>query len=166
MPARQTSSTIIKNGKLENARIKYQEALSLFRSEGQIQWNRYGAMLIINTIFIGLIGFTYSKDFYFPIFFKILFRLIPLLGLFLCHLWHQMTERGFIWMEFWISKGRELEKQIGDRDGINPINDGNDFRSKIGANVTPNAASWIIKVFALMYFLMLIGNVYQWKLFE
>lgn len=165
MPVRQVSNTKIVNDKLEDARVKYQEALSLFRSEGQIQWNRYSAMLVVNTIFIGLIGFTYSREFQFPIFFKILFQLTPLLGLFLCHLWHQMTIRGFIWMNFWISEARDLERQIVDGENINPINNGEDFRSKIGVGVTPNASSWIIKVFALVYFFILFGNISQWNLF-
>lgn len=54
---------------LENARIKYSSVLDLKNSEGEIQWNRYNAMLVVNTIFIGFIGFTYNKDFSFPWFF-------------------------------------------------------------------------------------------------
>lgn len=165
MPVRQVSNTKIGNDQLENARVKYQEALSLFASEGQIQWSRYSAILVINTIFIGLIGFTYSKDFNFSFLFERLFQLAPLLGLFLCHLWHQMTVRGFIWMNFWISEARELEKQIVDEKNINPVKNGNDLRSKIGADVTKNASSWIIMVFALVYFLILVGNLVQWNYF-
>lgn len=69
----------MKNDELENARVKYQAALDLFKSEGQIQWTRYSAMLLVNTVVIGLIGF--AKNIKFHGFFQQLNQFIPLLGL-------------------------------------------------------------------------------------
>ncbi len=142
---------------LENARIKYSSVLDLKNSEGEIQWNRYNAMLVVNTIFIGFIGFTYNKDFSFPWFFKIIFWLTPVLGLLLCHLWYKMTERGFMWSEFWMTKANEIENQINGK--INPIKEGKKLRDIIGAGATKNASFIIINVFALIYVLMLINNI-------
>lgn len=142
---------------LENTRIKYSSVLNLKNSEGEIQWNRYSAMLVVNTIFIGFIGFTYNKDFSFPWFFKIIFWLIPVLGLLLCHLWHKMTERGFMWSEFWMIKANKIEGQINGK--INPIKEGEELRNILGKGVTKNASFMIIGIFAFIYILMFINNI-------
>ena len=42
----------MKKNELENIRVKYQVSITLKDSEGQIQWGRYNAMLVINTILI------------------------------------------------------------------------------------------------------------------
>lgn len=135
---------------LENARVKYIAVLSLKASEGEIQWSRYNAMLVVNTIFIGFISFVYSKDFDFPLFFRIIFWMTSLLGIFLCHSWHKMTERGFKWTQFWMRKANELE---GNIDGeINPVKEGKKLRDFIGAGITEKYSLIIIKIIALIYF--------------
>lgn len=144
----------MKNDELENARVKYQAALSLFTSEGQIQWSRYNAMLVVNTILFGLISL---KDFTFPDFFQFLFRLLPIFGLILCYSWHRMTERGFVWMNHWISEANKLEKQLGGQ--LNPIQSGDELRFKVGTNVIKNDSLLIIKIIALLYLFMTIVNV-------
>jgi hypothetical protein len=135
---------------LENTRLKYQKSLDLFASEGQIQWSRYNTMLLINTIIIGLSSF--NKDF--PQSFKILFWLSPLIGFLLCYFWHRMTERGFIWMNHWITEANDLERQL--RGTINPLQNGDKLRSKIESKVTENASLTIIKIVALLYVIMAI----------
>lgn len=146
----------MKNDELENARVKYQVALDLFKSEGQIQWTRYSAMLLVNTVFIGLIGF--AKDIKFHGFFQQLIQL-PLLGLILCYLWFRMTHSGFTWMKFWISEARELEKQLKDKDQINPITKGNEFRLFKNEIINTERASYtVILIIFLIYFFMLINN--------
>lgn len=147
--------TKMKNNEFENSRVKYQAALSLFASEGQIQWSRYNAMLVVNTILVGLI--TLNRDFNFPKFFQILFLLAPIFGFILCILWHRMTDRGFVWMNHWIYEANKLEDQF--KEQRNPIQNGEELRSKIGANVTRNSSLLIIKIIALSYFLITVVNV-------
>lgn len=141
---------------LENARIKYSSVLNIKNSEGEIQWNRYNAMLLANTIFITLISFSNNNSSRIFIS-KIMFWIMPILGLVLCHLWRQMTERGFMWGRFWMKKANEIENQIGGK--INPIQEGKKLRDVIGAGVTRNASFMIIKIFALIYVLMIIDNI-------
>lgn len=35
---------------IENARVKYASVIDLKNAEGEIQWSRYNAMLLVNTI--------------------------------------------------------------------------------------------------------------------
>lgn len=142
---------------LANARLKYQAVISLKTSEGEIQWARYNCMLVVNGVFTGLIFLTYNNG-SIPIFLKILLSFVPIFGLLLCHLWHGMTKRGFMWTNFWISEANRIEDQIGGE--INPIQEGNDFRSNIEIGVTKNASLLIIKVFGAIYLILLLINAY------
>lgn len=142
---------------LENARVKYSAVLSLKASEGDIQWSRYNAMLVVNTIIVGFIGFAYNREFDFPFFFNILFWFTPLLGLLLCYAWHQMTKRGFMWTKFWMDTAYRIEGQI-DGD-INPVQEGRELRDTIGEGVTKRASLRIINFFAVIYTLIFIFNL-------
>ena len=142
---------------LENARVKYNAVLNLKASEGDIQWNRYNAMLVVNTIIIGFISFTYNKDFNFPIFFRILFWLIPLFGFLFSIVWYKMTERGFMWTRFWIDRAWEIETQINGE--INPIQEGRDKMEKKGEGYTRKASLSIIICFAVVYALIFFANI-------
>ena len=140
---------------LENTRIKYQTSLNLFSSEGQIQWRRYSAMLLINTLLFGLIGL--DKNINLSKSFPLVFQFAPLFGLILCYLWHRMTERGFIWLNHWIYEANKLEEEI--KGQTNPIQKGAELRFKIGGDVTRNASLLIIKIFILLYFIFSIINL-------
>jgi len=147
---------------LDKTKIKYQSAISIFNSEGQIQWARYNAMLLVNTALFGLTTFNLknielsSSTF----FIQILFWLSPIFGLILCRSWYQMTNRGFIWIHHWISEANKLEDEM--KGQINPVINGKEFSSKIGGGVTRKASLLIIKLFALLYFLMAINNIDSW----
>lgn len=145
-----------KQQELENARIKYSSTIGLKCSEGEIQWNRYNAMLVANTIIIGLISFTFNRDFNFPVGFKVIFWLTPMLGLLLCKYWYQVTDRGFIWSHFWMKKANEIENQIEGQ--INPVQEGENLANNIGFGVTKTVSFRIIYIFAAIYALMLINN--------
>ena len=147
----------LKGEELENARIKYSSALSLHNSQGEIQWTRFSAILIINTLLIGLIGFAYSKDFNFTIFLKIAFLLIPIFGIYLCDLWYKISDRGFFWIDFWLISARELERNLPG--GINPVTKGRDERDKLEEkSITKNAALSIIRSFKWIYIIIFIAN--------
>jgi hypothetical protein len=102
---------------------QYNAVLQLKASEGDIQWNRYDAMLVVNTIIIAFMGFEYNPDFTFPEFYKKVFVFVPFLGLLLCIIWYQMTERGFIWTKFWMKEANKLESYINCifKDYLNTI---------------------------------------------
>lgn len=134
----------MKNG----SETKYQVAVNLFTSEGQIQWSRYSAILIINTILIGLIGLNYDSSYKeLPSFFKDFLQFMPLIGILICALWFFMTWKGFRWIQFWIKEANRLEESLGD--GINPIQEGALKQSKFFR--TEYAAYLVILIFLLIY---------------
>lgn len=115
-------------------------------------------MLLVNTIFIALIGFSYSNEFNGSILALPLFKIIsPILGLVLCYLWLRMTEKGFIWMNHWIFEARKIENQL--KSEINPVKAGEELRLKIGGGVTKNASFLVIGIIAFVYLLLLISNI-------
>lgn len=108
----------MKNEKLENARIKYQTAINIFNSEGQIQWGRYNAMLVVNSLLLTLTGILSKNDFQIPV---LIVEIAPIVGLVFCYLWFKMTKNGFYWINHWISEARKLEDQLPDKKNIYPI---------------------------------------------
>ena len=134
----------------DDIRIKYQAAIDLFIHEGQVQWNRYNAMLVVNTALFGLI--TLSKGL--P---PILIFLSPIFGLILCNYWKGMTMRGFTWMSHWIIEANKLEKHLGGP--IDPVVNGEELGKKIGTGFTKNASLWIIKIFVFIYIIIFLYNM-------
>jgi hypothetical protein len=144
--------------KLENARVKYSSVIDLKNAEGQIQWSRYNAMLVVNTIFLGFIGSSYNKDFYLPDFLYFVLELLPVLGLILCLCWYKMTERGFIWTQFWMKEANKIEKEV-IRGNVNPVLEGEELRDIIGSGITKKASFTVIGIFAFIYLLISLGNL-------
>lgn len=143
----------------EDSRVKYQSALERSAYEGSVLWSRYSAILIVNTIFIAIIGFSYSKEFDKTILQNYLFRIIsPILGLLLCYLWYQVTNRGFIWMTHWIVEAAKIEEKELKGEN-NPLIAGKELREKIGEGVTEKASYIIILIIAIMYAFILISNI-------
>ena len=143
----------------EDAIVKYQSALDRSAYEGNVLWSRYSAILIVNTIFIAIIGFSYSNEFDGTILQNYLFKIIaPILGLILCYLWYQVTNRGFIWMTHWIVTARKIEeKQL--RGEINPLIEGRELKEKIGEGVTEKASYVIIMIISIVYAFILFSNI-------
>lgn len=54
----------------QELKSEYDICVNMRIAESQIQWERYNAILVVNTIFIGLIGFTFSKEFNVPVLVK------------------------------------------------------------------------------------------------
>lgn len=141
---------LTKPQELEDARIKYQAAISLFTSEGQILWNRFGAMLAINTLLIGFIGIAHNPP-------KILQIGISVVGIIFCSFWYQMTKRGFMWIKNWIVEANNIEGQIDGQ--INPVKNGAEFRLKIGSDLTEQISLWMILIIGLIYVLIIVVNL-------
>lgn len=135
----------------------YGACVNMRVSEAQIQWERFNAMLVINTIFIGLIGFTFSKDFNVPSPIK---ELLPLLGILLSILWYKVTKRGFMWTKFWTDEAREIEKENMSENKIRPFNEGliHKIDNKAFLN-TEWSSYFIIFIFLFLYLILFINNI-------
>jgi hypothetical protein len=152
-----------RNSNLENIRTKYSCVINLKTSESEIVWNKYNAMLVINTIFIGFVGLKYNTGFSFSNFFNLIFLLVPIFGLFLCGYWWQITDRGYFWCDYWMDEANKLEKKI--KGGENPVVTGKKRRNLIGKGLTLKVSRSIINIFKLIYFLLLIDGIISSKLF-
>ncbi len=131
----------------DNIRVKYQAAITLKDSESQIQWSRYSAILVINTLLIGLIGLNDNEKNIIHTDFVELLQYIPLIGIFICILWLITTWKGFKWSQFWIKKANEIENDLPG--GINPIQEGAQKQSKYLK--TEYAAYLMISIFIAIY---------------
>ncbi|OGH10809.1 MAG: hypothetical protein A3B38_03860 [Candidatus Levybacteria bacterium RIFCSPLOWO2_01_FULL_36_13] len=135
----------------------YGASVSMRISEAQIQWERFNAMLVINTIFIGLIGFSFGKDFIVPTPIK---EFLPLFGIFLCVLWFKVTRRGFMWTQFWTETARKIEEKDVDKNQIRPFNDGLIHKIENKTLLNTSISSYlIIAIFALIYFALLLITI-------
>jgi len=136
---------------------EYEACVSMRIAESQIQWERYNAMLVVNTIFIGLIGFTFSSDFNFPILVK---QVLSPLGIVLCLLWFQMTKRGFMWTKFWTDLARTIEEEHEIKNQINPFVEGLIHKSRHETILkTANASYLVIFIFVSIYLIIFANNM-------
>lgn len=132
-------------------------AVELHNSEGQIQWSRFNAMLVVNSVFLAFTGLAFSDN-SLGLHIAVPKTIPPLLGLLFCYLWFKMTKNGFYWINHWLSEARKLEKIL--KNSVNPIIEGNTKR-EIRKEVinTAYAAYFIIGIIAFLYFVILIGVV-------
>lgn len=129
-------------------------------AESQIQWERYNAMLVVNTIFMTLIGLTLNPNSNVPILVK---QILPPLGIILCLLWLQMTKRGFMWTKFWTDLARTIEDKHGHKNQINPFVEGLIHKIKNEAFINTKIASFIvIWIFIVIYLITLIDNIFPY----
>ena len=140
-------------------KTQYQTSVNLFTSEGSILWSRYNTFLIINSIIVTLLGYTYNKSRSLPLLIGIP---IPLVGMIFCYLWWKMTKKGFYWIKFWIQTAREIEEKQKDNNSlVNPITKG--YKKSLETQEFFNAevsSLIIIDFFALSYLGMLLYNLY------
>lgn len=90
----------------ENARVGYQAAVALWIYEGGQVWNRFGAMLIANSLLVGGSSFILSSE-------KSLLPWalsVPALGVLLCIVWWLLTTRSYAQQDYFVSSARELEE--------------------------------------------------------
>ena len=92
--------------KIENARVGYQVAIDLWLYEGQLQVQKFSALLLANSIILGAVALIKSSET--PIF--ALSLGLPIAGLSLCVLWFLLSKRGFENYYYWIKTARELEE--------------------------------------------------------
>ena len=92
---------------LEEARLGYQTAVSLWTHEGNLIWSKFNAMLVANSIVLAGVGFVSNSSSA-----SVLLRTgLSLVGLALCFFWLQFTKRGFDYYTYWVLSARELEEK-------------------------------------------------------
>jgi hypothetical protein len=91
--------------RIENARVGYQVAVSLWIYEGSQIWSKFTAMIYANTIVLATIGIvitsTRASDL------RLLRVALAILGLVL---WILLTKRSFEYYNYWIFSSREIEE--------------------------------------------------------
>ncbi len=143
----------------DNQKSEYEISVNMRISESQIQWERFNAMLVINTILIGFIGFTYSTEFKIPIFIQLF--LSPM-GIVLSLLWMRMTNRGFMWTKFWTDEARIIEEKNKEQI-IKPFKEGKIHKETNEVLVNTQLASKIIiYMFIVFYLLFFINKLFPY----
>lgn len=164
------SEHAIVNGS-ENARCGYQAAITLMTYEGGLIWSKFNAMLVANSIVLGIIGMGLSSEFA-P---KWLPLALSSCGLLLCLCWHFLMARSWDYYKYWILSARELEEQFLSpvmtlsRGG--EIADGKTVQLTISklpkkmsfgmANAkAKDVSNWVILAFAVLYLVFFIVGLY------
>ena len=93
----------------DDARLAYETAVSLAIYEGELIWARFNAMLLVNSIIAGAIGFVVN-DRQGQTLGSISFGL-TIVGMVLCIFWTCLITRGFRFYRYWIFSARELESR-------------------------------------------------------
>lgn len=146
------------NNKSDKIIAKYNVAINKNTSESEIQWNRYNAMLLFNTILFTAIGFVYREGLVFS---KTIVVYLPIAGLASCLFWFAMTLRGFQWINYWIKSAQKIEEEhLLERRGkisdLDPISAGKEYKERIvGWPKTQLASYLLIAVIATLYLILL-----------
>jgi hypothetical protein len=89
------------------AQAGYAAAVSLWVYEGELIWSKFNAMLVANSIVLGVIALAFGAGTV-----SCIIRIgLPLGGVTLCALWFFLTKRGFDQYTYWILSARELEEK-------------------------------------------------------
>jgi hypothetical protein len=137
---------------------KYKVAIDRNVMESDVMWTRYNAMLTINSILIGGLGFIISNET--SIFFQIIFSFI---GVIISCIWLSMTSRGFQWLVFWIEEARHIEENhLKDYccEKCDPINEGYRHQKYVQGFKVAHTAKIIIWLFILLYSTVFISSLF------
>lgn len=93
---------------IENARVGYQVAISLWTLWGQALWHQFHALMTVNSIVLAAAILAISRPEYIPV----VSIGMPVIGLLLCALWLPLLARGFGNAHYWALSARELEKRF------------------------------------------------------
>ena len=93
---------------IENARVGYQAAVSLWIYEGSQIWSKFTAMIYANTIVLATIGIVITSARASDL--RVLRTALAILGLVLCLSWILLTKRSFEYYNYWIFSSREIEE--------------------------------------------------------
>ena len=158
---------------LENARLGYQAAISMWNYYGEGLWAKYNALLVANSIVIAAIGLVYASQDPLPV----LACALPILGLMLSAVWFLITRRGTEQHVFFGLAARELEERFLSNE-VNLLSRGTSYAAgdpvslEVGGASRPLRMSvWaravrtsiltcvVIAIFAAMYLAVIIQNI-------
>jgi hypothetical protein len=96
--------------RIENARVGYQAALSLFVADGGLVWSMFNAMLVFQSIILSgivlaMVASTAPKCGAF-----LIAWIMSVVGMIISCLWWKLISRTFTYRNYWIVSARELEK--------------------------------------------------------
>ncbi|MCE7925626.1 MAG: hypothetical protein DYG98_21450 [Haliscomenobacteraceae bacterium CHB4] len=91
----------------EVAKLGYETAVQLWIYEGELIWSKYNAMLVANSIVMGILGFAISSsNVSVPKYYMIGLCVV---GIVLCLAWYQLMKRGYDTLIYWVFSALEIE---------------------------------------------------------
>lgn len=89
------------------AKLGYETAVQLWIYEGELIWSKYNAMLVANSIVMGILGFAISSNnVSVPKYYMIGLGVV---GIVLCLAWYQLMKRGYDTLIYWVFSALEIE---------------------------------------------------------
>lgn len=158
---------------LENARLGYQAAISMWSYYGEGLWAKYSAMLVANSIVLAAVGLVYASQDPLPV----LAWALPIVGLLLSVVRFLMTKRGTEYHIYFGLAARELEEnflanEVKLRSRGASYADGKPVTLQIGgAATTLQMSVWarafrtrhlsyiVIAVFVAIYLAVIVQNI-------
>lgn len=122
MPEQEELKDLTEQSEVENARVGYQVATSLWVYEGESLWSKFNALLVANSIVLGSIGLAMGASSR-----VVVFSVgMPIVGIILCVFWFLLTKRSFDNYIYWIFSAREIEERFLI-NSVKTISRGGDF---------------------------------------
>jgi hypothetical protein len=158
---------------IEDVRVGYQVAVSLWTYEGAQNWARFNVMLVANSITLALLGLVVTSERPAPS----ISVVMSLVGLVLCSAWFLITKRGFDYQKYYVLSARELEEHFTS-SVIRTVSRGGSFADghlvtlEVGGKAKELQMSWwsrrasagdisifVIVLFAVVYVLALLQAI-------
>ena len=152
---------IVDEQQIENARVGYQVATSLWSSRAGEFWSQFNAMLTANSIVLA--AATVAVISQQPL--LLLSLGVPFAGLALCASWLVLHTRAVGYNEYWVNSARELEEQFLN----NPVRtlsrggffaDGQTVNLLIDGKPKPLRMPWIGRMFRVRHAVRLVIAVF------
>lgn len=154
----------------ENARIGYQVAVDLWGILVETSWSRFNAMVVANSIIIGMLALTLISDK------KILFifaSVISIIGIILCILWFFLMKRDSEFQYYYSRSAGELEEYLNK---VETVRRGHKFANGEKVSIknglcptelemswnlkTRSLINWVIYLFIGIYFLIFMQTLW------
>ena len=90
---------------LQNARVGYQVAVSLWIAEGTQLWARFTAMVLTNGALLAARAWTRAED-------LVVRVAMAAVGVLVCALWFLLLRRGYAYLGFLVRQARHLEASL------------------------------------------------------
>ena len=133
--------------RLENARVGYQAALSIWIARTRMIWSRFNMMIVANSIILGAISLTIGSDHPLSTSFT---RALCLVGLAVSLAWLPAHRRAFQQNSYLHSSARELENYLADPVATisrgTTFSEGNEVTLTIDGEKKKFRLSWLTRI--------------------